>query len=254
MKSFRSIAGLLLSFVTVFGFLANLAFAATPFYTAGTTGYDISYPQGTGPYPQQPYAFGIVGVTSGRAYNNNPYLTQEYAWAENATANGTVNATPPSLYMNLNAPVGSTTKGNTSTPIKCNKGDKICEAHNYGWNAAAESYLYAQNETPSVTSPMWWLDIETGNSWSSSKDINAATIQGAIAYLATQGVTTGIYSNASMWNSIIGNAATFAVPNWIGGNNSNFTTFCNSSFTGTGSAVYLVQYSLNGFDGDYACQ
>lgn len=227
--------------------LSGLVFTAFAqgIYTGGTTGYDISYPQGNGPYPAAPFAFGVVGVISGRAYNDNSYLTSQFTWATQGT-------TTPSLYMNLNAPVGSTVKGNTTTPRACSKGDKVCQAYNYGYNAASHSYAYALSK--GASSSMWWLDIETGNSWSSTKSVNAATIQGAIDYLAAQGATTGIYSTASMWNTIAGSAFTTPVPNWVaGGTTTNYSSLCSQPFT-QGGTVYLVQYPLNGFDGDYACQ
>lgn len=237
------------SFLTLFvisGLLTSQALA-TGFYTAGTNGYDISYPQGSNSasYPATPFNFGVVGVTSGRAFNDNPYLAQQFVWAQQG------NATAPSLYMNLNAPVGSTVKGNTSTPQNCKKGDKVCQAYNYGYNAAAHSYSYTTSQHASST--MWWLDIETGNSWSSTQAINTATINGAIAYLSGQGITVGVYSNASMWNTIVGTTFTQAVPNWLAGNNSIPSNLCNNPFS-TNGTVYLVQYSSGSFDGDYACQ
>src|SRR5207244_1833852 len=64
----------------------------TPF-KRGSVGYDVSYPQGNGPYPAQPYAFGLVGVTRGRAFARNPNLRQQLAWAQ---PSGNL-----SLYMNL---------------------------------------------------------------------------------------------------------------------------------------------------------
>lgn len=243
MRLFRlSILAVLLLFISG---LFVLDVHAQGIYTGGTTGYDISYPQGNGPYPIAPFSFGVVGVTSGRAFNDNSYLSSQFIWAKQGTTN-------PSLYMNLNAPIGSTVNGNTSTPKTCKKGDKICQAYNYGYNAAAHSYIYALSK--GASSSMWWLDIETGNSWSSSKSVNAATIQGTIDYLANQGITTGIYSTASMWNTIAGSAFTTPVPNWVaGGTVATYSSLCSQAFS-VGGTVYLTQYPFNGFDGDYACQ
>ena len=248
MKLFKNIVASFTVLATVFSLLTSQALA-TGFYTAGNTGYDISYPQGgnSASYPTTPFNFGVVGVTSGRAFNDNPYLSQQFAWAQQG------NAATPSLYMNLNAPVGSTVKGNTSGPQNCKKADKVCQAFNYGWNAAAHSYSYANSQLAS--SVMWWLDIETGNSWSSTKAINAATINGALSFFTQNGIQAGVYSNSSMWNTIVGTTFTQAVPNWLAGNNtsSNFSTLCNTPFTPNGT-VYLLQYASGGFDADYACQ
>ncbi|HEV2340119.1 MAG TPA: hypothetical protein VGT05_05210 [Patescibacteria group bacterium] len=238
------------SFIALFiisGILTSQALA-TGFYTAGNTGYDTSYPQGSNSasYPATPFNFGVVGVTSGRAFDDNPYLSQQFAWAQQG------NTTPPSLYMNLNAPVGLTVKGNTSTPTQCSNKDKICQAKNYGYNAAKHSYEYALSLTPSVTSSMWWLDIETGNNWSSNKSINAAAIEGALSFFTEHGIQAGVYSNTSSWDTIVGNNFIQAVPNWLAGNNSNPSGLCQSPFSINGS-VYLVQYASGSFDADYAC-
>ncbi|MDE2588354.1 MAG: hypothetical protein KGL95_01640, partial [Patescibacteria group bacterium] len=112
----RLFEGLILSslaFVLTFSLLTSQALA-TGFYTAKNTGYDISYPQGGNPasYPAIPFNFGIIGTTSGRAFDDNPYLSQQVTWAQQGN-------TAPTFYMNLNAPVGSTVKGNTSTPTHC---------------------------------------------------------------------------------------------------------------------------------------
>lgn len=249
----RLIKHFISSFFALFvisGILTSQALA-TGFYTTGN-GYDISYPQGgnSTSYPATPFSFGVVGTTDGRAFSDNPYLSQQFAWAQQG------NTTPPSLYMNLNAPVGSTVKGNTSTPTSCSHKDKLCQARNYGYNAAAHSYEYALSLTPSVTSSMWWLDVETGNSWSSDQAINAATIKGALSFFTQNNMQAGVYSNSSMWNTIVGNNFTQAVPNWLAGNSINPSGLCtnNSGAFTAGGTLYLVQYSSGNFDGDFACQ
>jgi len=64
--------------------------AARP--AAPTVGYDVSYPQCGGPLPTNA-AFGIVGVSDGRAYGENPCLAAQYAWAARAPK-------APAFYMN----------------------------------------------------------------------------------------------------------------------------------------------------------
>lgn len=46
--------------------------------TTPTVGYDVSYPQCGGRLPKD-LAFGIVGVSDGLAYGQNPCLAQQYA-------------------------------------------------------------------------------------------------------------------------------------------------------------------------------
>jgi len=216
-------------------------------FTSGQTGYDISYPQGSIYTLPSSYDFLIIGVTNGRAYTDNPYLKSQVSL---------LNGKLLSLYMNLNAPVGSTVNGNTSGPKICSKSDKLCQAYNYGYNAAYHSYYYSKNN--GATSQVWWLDIETSNSWSSNKAINDATIQGAIDCLNNPkyaAATVGIYSTQSMWNTIAGSAFlnTTVVPNWISGASSTSPqSACSNSITTKGQA-WLTQYVSGGLDHDYAC-
>ncbi|HYY87718.1 MAG TPA: LysM peptidoglycan-binding domain-containing protein, partial [Chloroflexota bacterium] len=156
-------------------------------YPRGARGYDLSYPQGSGPFPAAPYAYGIVGVTRGRAFSQNPSLRQQLAWAQ---AGGNV-----SLYMNVNAPVDSTPAERISGPRICAGADQpTCEAYNYGWHAAQEAVAYAGSQG-ATTWGTWWLDIETANSWS-TPEVNLAAINGASDGLKLSGVrSVGIYSS-----------------------------------------------------------
>ena len=96
-------------------------------FESGQTGYDISFPQGS--ISSLPFScdFHVVGVTKGRAYTDNSYLSSQVTL---------VNGNPLSLYMNLNAPIGSTVNGNTSTPKSYANRYKACHASNCGLNAA----------------------------------------------------------------------------------------------------------------------
>jgi hypothetical protein len=219
-------------------------------FTGGQTGYDISYPQGSISSLPPSYDFLIIGVTDGRAYTDNPYLSSQVVLAQGKLL---------SLYINLNAPVGSTVKGNTSSPKTCLKTDKVCQAYNYGYNAASHSYSYSKIN--GAASPVWWLDIETSNSWSSNKAINDATIQGAVDYLnkTASGATVGIYSTQSMWYTIAGSSfvptqtTTFVTPNWIPGASSTSPQLACSQTITTNGQAWLTQYVSAGLDHDYAC-
>jgi hypothetical protein len=212
-------------------------------YPSAATGNDISFPQcGTSSYPSN--TFGIVGVGGGRAFTHNPCLAQEFTWAQGLS-------TRASLYMNLNAPADSTaSNGMTGAYGHCSQKNKRCQAKNYGYNAAQDAFNYATSQN--VSSSLWWLDIETANFWASETSLNQATIKGAVRFLSSQGISVGVYSTQSMWSSITG-GYTNGLPAWVAIDTTNPSDYCSSTYAFTGGAVYLVQYSYNDFDTDYAC-
>lgn len=223
------------------------------YYTSGSTGYDISYPQCSSSSLPTGF-FGIIGTTGGRAFTANSCLASEYAWAQSGTT------TAPSLYMNLNYPVGSTASaGQTGPSGSCARSNKACYAYNYGYNAAA--YAFARG----ASSTMWWLDIETGNSWSKTQSLNDDVIEGAVDYIQQHGATAGIYSTASMWTTIAGKSfqpgtmpvpggvqvGTFVAANWVPGGSSSSCTGVAPLYTN--GQVWLAQYNSSPYDADYAC-
>ncbi len=213
-------------------------------YPPGSTGYDISFRQCGSAYPPTPFAFGIVGVTSGRAFDHNACLSDEFTWARQSS---------PSLYMNLNAPIGTTSKYGLSGPKgNCTQKDKACIAYNYGWNAAKDAFDYAGSS--GATSSDWWLDIETSNSWSANTSLNEQTIQGAVDFLTGQTIAVGVYSTGSMWKTIAGSYQP-KLPNWVPGAKSvtDAQGYCSTGYSFGGGSVILVQYPNGSYDGDYAC-
>ncbi|MDE2021337.1 MAG: hypothetical protein KGI71_00150 [Patescibacteria group bacterium] len=232
-------------------------------YPSSNVGFDLSY--NTLSYPADRFSFGIAGVSGGKAFVHNDRLVSEYSW----THFGTV---PATVYMNLNAPYGSTVAGNIATPKSCpahaatSAEPTACEGYNYGYNAAKDAYAYAKNHN--VTSPLWWIDIEEANSWSPDTLVNDATIQGAIDYLNTQGARAGIYSVAHMWSDIAGsgfvptqtiNGQTVSIPTWMPIGISNLVSAINVCATGasfvSGSPIWIVQYvaSSTAIDQNVAC-
>jgi hypothetical protein len=205
-------------------------------YVATTTGYDISWPQCGGAYPASPYGFGIVGVTNGRAYTQNPCLASEDQWATHGTASA------PSVYMNLNY---------GTTLSSCSHNNKACQAYAYGRGAAQNAVTYATAQSAAATT--WWLDIETGNSWSKATGLNDQVIQGAMDYLKAQSLVVGVYSTPYQWGVIAG-AFSPGVPNWsAGAPSSDPASYCTSAHAFGGGTVWLTQYLNGSYDGDYAC-
>jgi len=229
---------------------ASAALAAPRAATA--VGYDVSYPQCSGALPSKP-AFGIVGVSDGRAYGDNPCLASQYAWARTGTKT-------PAFYMNTGNPGTASTRvaWNSQTgPKPCSEAaaDQAGCAYDYGFNAAAHAYDYTQAQTSGAAAGAWWLDVETSNSWSTDTSLNVADLQGSIDYFAglTVPITVGVYSTGYQWGVITGGASLPASPNWVAGASSASAAaaMCGSSFTG--GKVGLVQYPSGRFDGDYAC-
>ena len=244
--------GRLSTAVLATAFLLSLASSASAASTGNPytgTGFDISYPQ-CGASADPAGSFGIIGVTGGRAFTANSCFTTEY---DRAPAQR-------SIYMNLNAAVGSTADNGSTGPYNssgiCGHGDRTCQAYNYGWKAAQHAYGQAGTRKAST----WWLDIETANSWQSQVALNQHTIQGAVDFLLNQtspggvsnpqptvGITSvGIYSWASAWQKIVGNWKP-NLPVWYAG-----TSSCSvSSFTS--GPVWLVQAASGVSNGDTAC-
>ena len=214
-------------------------------YPQGGTGYDISFPQCGQAYPSPPVGFAIVGVNDGQAFTDNPCLASEAAWA----------GPKLSLYINLNAPPAGSTAGQTGPAGTCVGNDTGCIAYNYGFNAAVHAFSYATTSGIS-NAAVWWLDVETANTWDTSLHNNAETIQGALDALGSEGVLAGIYSTSYQWGLIAGRYAP-AKPIWVatGSDVSVGVQFCDPIHGFGGGTTWLTQFGAMGvpFDQDYAC-
>jgi len=51
---------------------------------------------------------------------------------------------------------------------------------------------------------MWWADVETGNSWSTTTAYNDFAIDGIAYEISALGSAIGFYSTPAMWNKIAG--------------------------------------------------
>ena len=217
------------SFAAVVGAVVLAAGIGTAAFGLGRYGNDISWPQCGGAFPTQA-GFGIIGVTGGRPFTQNPCLAQEWQWALS-------NRGAPAYYMNISNP-------GTSDP------------NGYGASAAAYALNYATTATgaTSAVNHVWWIDVETANTWSSNQAQNAAVVQGALAYLKQHTAkAVGIYSTGYQWGVITGGVH-LAAPVWAAGASSaaSAPSFCGTGFTG--KPVKLVQYPAGAYDGDYRCR
>jgi hypothetical protein len=262
--TFAAIVGILA--VTVGGF--SVALAAPPSSTPA--GHDISYPQCTTKHLPTGQAFGIVGVNGGRANNYNTCFSKELAWAD-ASAGG-ANQPKAQLYVNTGNPgnlgVADWPKDNNSSDPyaksqRCTGQDDQACAWQYGWNMAEADFQYA-----GPGSYIWWLDVETANSWELSTSggpqtpgqaNDQADLEGMVAYFQLeQHVTVGIYSTSYQWLQIVGPLSLpsplAGLPNWIPGARTSQQAQSNcgeASFT-PGSSVILTQWAAS-IDGDYSC-
>jgi hypothetical protein len=231
--------------------LAGLLAAPALVMAAQAHGYDVSWPQCGRSLPVDGEVR-IVGVNGGRPYEPNPCLADQYRWASQAPATA--------FYMNTSNP-GTASRvvdwyGQKSPNARCSRSDEAACAYNYGYNAAKYAFETAQRETGAAGRHMWWLDVETDNSWSSDTAANLADILGSIAYLRAQGVPVGIYSTDWMWRRIAGGAELPDVPNWLAGarDGGQAARWCaDPSSTFTGGPVLLVQWVQDNLDHNAVC-
>jgi hypothetical protein len=248
-KSLRGLAAAAgIFFLAVVG--ARSVSADSP-YQPGSIGYDISAPQCPANFPSGG-AFGIVGVTNGRAWSVNSCLQAEYQWASSRSA-------APAFYMNTANPGPVNPHWQLPGPRVCidftTANDRGC-AYNYGWNAASDAFTTASGAVgaSAAASHIWWLDIETANSWTGTMTANAAAVQGYFDNLTAHGVpAVGVYSTIAQWKGITGGYALPQAPNWISGGPdvANALSYCGSTMTG--GPVWLVQVFIGSRSGDYAC-
>jgi len=236
------------------------------------TGNDISWPQcskrTTLPNGQ---AFGIVGVNGGLANNTNPCFAQELSWA-NASKGGT-NQPKAALYVNTANPgdvtpaVADWPKNNVNVVTgaadtdpygTCSGANDTACAWQYGYNIANRDFN--QRGVASPASYTWYLDVETGNSWTSDKSKNAAALEGMVAYLnGTGGAKVGVYSTGYQWQQIAGTVSGTSnlngLPSWLAGSSSASNAEANCKLPGltASSQVVLTQYVAKSTDYDVSC-
>jgi hypothetical protein len=221
----------------------NVSRVTTPnVYRAGGRGYDMSWPQ-CGQALPAPGSFTVVGITGGKAYTHNPCIAELARWGR---------GTPLSAYINVNGIPGPGLGAALQGPAgSCPNDDLHCQAYNYGYHDVTDAI--ADAHSAGFETNMWWLDVETMNSWSSDRDLNARVIDGALDAVAANGGQSGVYSTAYQWGVIAG-GYTPGVPVWVAGATaSSAASGCRVETAFAGGTPWLVQYNAGGFDGNYAC-
>jgi hypothetical protein len=223
-----------------------------------TIGNDVSYPQCGDTLPTGP-AFSVVGVNGGLASNFNACLNTQLSWGE--TANGITIQPKLALYANTGNPGDITPTPadwpTSSNPLidpygNCTGADDQACSWEYGYNRA-----YADAATASTT--MWWLDIETVNSWSMDQANNRADLEGMVYAFTIAGSRVGVYSLPAWWTQILGNippsSRLYSLIEWRPGasDQAEAKAICHlTPFTPAGLVV-MTQYTQNSLDYDVSC-
>lgn len=258
-------------------------FAAKPTTKPTSTplGNDVSYPQCGAKLPTN-HAFGIVGVNKGLATTINPCLASQLTWASKAVG-GTdqeyvqlyVNTANPGGLGTVSWPSNNIDTSNNTSPNPhgtCDNSDSLACAWQYGWNRAAEDVVdrfapavAITDLDPDASKYVWWLDVETENTWKTGGTAfdyqsNVAVLEGMTEYFKTHGIRVGLYSTAYQWNQIVGQAVSSDsnlnnLPNWRPGGASLATArdACDARPLTAGGSVILTQYVSKNLDYDYVC-
>ncbi|MCX6498591.1 MAG: hypothetical protein NTU93_07280 [Arthrobacter sp.] len=246
---------------------ALLTLVALPAEAATTPGpgNDVSWPQCGKALPKG-QTFGIVGVNNGLATTTNPCLGAQLTWA--GTSKGGTGQPLVALYVNTANPGAagswwptSNTYGGTTVANPYGE----CTQRSYG---AACSYMYGfakaydDANIRGVNNPgsyTWWLDVETGNSWSTDTSANRADLEGMAAYYASIGARTGLYSTRSQWDQIVGAVPSSSnldtLPSWLAGARTLALADrkCAEAPLTAGGKVTLTQFVSGGLDYDRSC-
>jgi len=230
-------------------------------------GNDVSWPQCDRELPKG-QAFGIVGVNNGLANNTNPCLAEQLEWA--ASSPGLPGQPAVSLYVNTANPgsSGSWWPDSDEYPIgrqvhnpygPCREGDygKAC-AYMYGWAKAYDDAYIRGISNPADY--VWWLDVETENSWSGDKDANRAVLEGMTDFFHSINVKgVGIYSTSLQWGRIVGSVSStsnlYPLPSWLAGARNAYRAAgaCLKEPLTGGGKVVLTQFVARGIDYNHAC-
>jgi hypothetical protein len=236
-------------------------------------GNDVSWPQCGKTLPENP-AFAIIGVTGGLANNTNPCLAEQLAWAEEETLTDATGQPDVALYVNTaNAGhAGSWWPDSNVYPEDVDDPDSAVVDNPYGECSGAEdaacAYMYGWAKAyddaniRGISNPedyLWWLDVETENSWSADKAANAADLEGMTDYFESIGADVGIYSTNFQWGQIVGQASADSslagLPSWLAGARTvnGAKNNCSSAPLTPGGYVSVTQFVSRGFDYDYSC-
>ena len=183
---------------------------AVPAASVPPLGYDVSHPQCKKALPTDG-GFAIVGITGGHPFSSNKCVGDQLKWA--------VTKSGHAVYVNSAFP-GS--------------GDPVA----YG-TSIADDAVTREHAQSSRGTAVWWLDVETANTWAGTTQQNASVIDAMASRLQQLGVRVGIYSTPQMWAEIAGDWSP-GLPIWYAtgpGTVDTATAACAKSFAGSPAAV-----------------
>lgn len=271
-KILSKLSVLTVTLLAVASLSGGTALAAKPAPQAKTTGKtntllgnDISWPQCGRRLPSS-QAFGIVGVNDGLANTTNPCLSTELAWA--AKSAGGTGQPLTALYVNIANPglegswwPTSNTYGgvDVSNPYGTCSGanDRPC-AYMYGYAKAYDDANIRGVRNPG--SYLWWIDVETVNTWQADKVANTADLEGMTTYFKSIGASVGLYSTNYQLGQIAGTVGSTSplanLQSWMAGASSatDAKSTCTTAAPLTpNSPVTAVQFVQKNLDYDYSC-
>ena len=234
---------------------------------AAAMGNDISWPQCGGDLPA-PSAFAVVGVNGGRPDTVNPCLAAQLVWADQSgdpqgakQAAVYVNTAAPGPVQSLWWPANNTYQGvEVASPYGMCGGDAspAC-AFIHGYAMASGAAAALKDAGGNAVRQMWWLDVETGNSWQWDTAVNTAELEGMTAYLQGTGAEVGIYSSGYQFSEIVGDVSPrsnlYHLPNWLAGAYSaeSAQEYCAAAPLTPGGTVTTTQFTADDLDYDYRC-
>jgi hypothetical protein len=255
--------------------------AAVPSPDEGTQsllGNDVSWPQCNKGLPKGA-VFAIVGVNNGLANTTNPCLAEQLKWANAIDTNGDGAENPTSqptvaLYVNtanpglagswwptsndyparnpVQNPYGNCTKNSSGVP-------EVTEAcsYMYGYAKAYDDAYIRGISQPSEY--LWWLDVETDNSWSGDRNRNRAVLEGMADFFHSIGSDVGIYSTRYQWRKIVGtvnsSSSLYTLRSWLAGAGTaaRAKAYCSHAPLTAGGTVTLTQFVYKEFDYNHSC-
>jgi hypothetical protein len=216
---------------------------AANLYAAGARGVDLSWPNCDRQQPP-PASFAIIGVNDGRPFSTNPCLPRQYGWYTNTH--------PTGLYLNT----GYTPRYQRQLTSSCAQQAttlSLSKPQAQAWAIGCSETSSSMQQLEQLHLPLpavFWLDVETGGTWSANQQLNVQTLRGMINELNTlqPHAVVGIYSFPPMWRQITGNWST-NLPEWIP--RANGDNPCHTPFSS--GPVWLAQGGTHTLDTDQTC-